>query len=190
MSEFKDIATVWKNQSAIVTSNPEELMKKAKQIKKTIKREYIWTQVILFITVVVLIFFFVTVSAYNFNQSLLGATLMVFAMLTRIILEYCSQIKLKKLDSTLTLKKYADKAALFYNRRKKVHFIYTPIVLISYAAGFILLLPYFEKALSKGFYTYIWISAIVLLFVFSFFIYKQAQKELSILKFLKSIDKE
>ena len=70
----------------------------------------------------------------------------------------------------------------YYKRRIKTHYIITPIILIFYIVGFVILLPFFRESLSSGFYTYIKVSAIVLLFGLGFLIKKQVQKELNILK--------
>ncbi len=188
MDEFENIESIWNKQQEKEMIPAEVLIKKAKKITKEIRIKHQWTQAILLVTVSVLIVFFIKVTAYNFTQSFLGAFLMVSSLLARISLEYISERRFKKLDVTVIFQNYVAKMEKFYYWRKRVHSIYTPLILITYATGFILLLPYFKKGLSEGFYTYVWISGIVLLFIFSYFIYKQIQQELSNLNFLKNLN--
>ncbi|MGB5554449.1 MAG: hypothetical protein WBM83_07310, partial [Flavobacteriaceae bacterium] len=134
----------------------------------------------------VLIAFFFYVSAYNFQTVTLGLLLMIGALALRIGIEIMSLKTINKFDFTKDTANFKKQMLAYYNRRRKVHFIITPIIIFAYCVGFVLLLPSFKASLSVGFYTYIIVSSLVLLIVLGAFIAKKIMKELSVLKELNS----
>ncbi|NAS31573.1 hypothetical protein GTQ40_11365 [Flavobacteriaceae bacterium R38] len=190
MNEFNEILEIWENQPNQNASKAGEVIKEAKRIKERIKRNHFWTKLILTITVMILITFFISVSVHNFNQSFTGAFIMVSVLLIRIFLEYLSWNKYRKLDDTRSLNMYTKQASSFYKWRKKIHILCTPLIFLLYVFGFILLMPFFKNGLSEGFYTYVKVSSIVIFIVLSVFILKQVKKELETLKFLEELFKD
>ncbi|NER14949.1 hypothetical protein GWK08_15945 [Leptobacterium flavescens] len=190
MKTFEEIESLWNQQGGGKAQAPEEFIEKARKVKKKVIREHLWTQAILAVTVLVLVVFFVSVSVANFNQSLLGASLMAGTLVIRILMEAVSKARFAKLDETENFRSYTSKAVTFYNWRKKVHFVATPVLIGLYATGFILLLPYFKKGVSTGFYNYIIFSGIAFLVFFCILIYRQIRKELEMLKYLKGSEGE
>ena len=190
MEEFNNIKSVWEKQSSKNIASPETLIKKAEHLKKTIRNNHTWTQIILSLTMIVLIVFFISVTAFKYQQSLIGATLMVFSLAIRMLLEFRSKNIFLKLDSSKNSQVYVDLVTRFYQKRKKIHYFYTPIIFASYITGFLLLLPYFKKGLSEAFYLYVVISGFIIFTVLIVLVYKQIKEELKKLTYLKGIFKK
>ena len=109
-------------------------------------------------------------------------------LVLRIILEINSAHKFRKIKPDLSLIIYSKKIKEFYEWRKKIHLILTPIIYISYFAGFTMLLPTFKTNLSYGFFIYCLISGYGFFIIFGYFIIRQIKKELKLIEFLKEIN--
>ena len=180
MKTFDDLKSQWQEQSL-----PETPKEGAKAVLKKIdflQRKQRIANVVLLTTAFILIGFFIYIKAYRNMVVAVGLVLMIVTLLIRVSIEYFSIKKLKQLDVTKDAITFKTDMIAYYNARIKTHYIATPIIIFIYAVGFYLLLPSFKQSLSKGFYTYIWVSAIVLLVVLGFFIAREIRKELSILK--------
>ncbi|WP_298899876.1 hypothetical protein [uncultured Psychroserpens sp.] len=180
MTTFEDLKSQWKNQPQqdIPSDGSESILKKLGGIK----RKQIITNVILGATVLILIVFFTYIKAYNSGLISFALSLMIGSLLVRIGIEYFSIKKLKAIDITVSASVFSKNMVSYYKKRIRIHYIATPIIILAYCIGFVLMLPSFEKHLSSGFYTYIVFSSIIILVVMVFFIGKQIKKELSILK--------
>lgn len=184
MTAFEDLKSDWGNQS-----EPEIPNEGAKQILKKIafinKKQRIMN-VVLAATGLVLIAFFFYISAYKFQSVMIGLLLMIGALAIRIGLELLSIQTLKKIDVSTSAEKFKQQMIQYYKGRTKVHFVLTPLIIITYVVGFLMLLPSFEANLSNSFYTYICASSMALLLIIGFYIATQIRKELHILKGLTS----
>jgi len=116
---------------------------------------------------------------------MIGLLCMIGALILRIGVEFSSIRTLKDMNVTLTTEKFKQQMIRYYSRRTKVHFILTPIVILMYCIGFVMLLPEFKQNLSSGFYKYIVVSSIVILLILGLFIIRKVKKELLVLKELK-----
>ena len=76
------------------------------------------------------------------------------------------------------MKTYVSELNRFYEGRKYLHFIVTPVLFVSYIFGFSMLLPLFEKEFSYGFYNYILFSSGIVFLVLAVFIGFHIYKEL------------
>ncbi|MEM5565593.1 hypothetical protein WNY78_10780 [Psychroserpens sp. AS72] len=180
MTTFEELKSDWDNQPK---QNPprggsELIVQKINGLKR---KQWI-TNIVLLITVLILIGFFFYVEAYNNTTVTFALFLMVSSLLVRIIIEYFSIKKLQEIDVTVNSSVFNDNIIAYYKKRIRTHYIITPIIIILYSLGFILLLPSFKKYLSEGFYTYIIFSAIIILIIMVLFFRKQIKKELSIVK--------
>lgn len=180
MKTFDDLKSQWKVQPLPETPNDgsKEVLKKIDFLKS---KQRITNSVLLG-TALVLICFFFYIEAYNYMVITVGLLLMIGTLLIRIAIEYFSIRNLKKLNVTKDAITFKADMVAYYKTRLKTHYIATPIIIFFYGAGFYLLLPSFKQSLSKGFYTYIWVSAIVLLFILGFFIAIEIRKELKNIK--------
>lgn len=93
---------------------------------------------------------------------------------------------LNNLNVSTTVENFKIRMINYYKTRVNTHLIWTPIIILLYSIGFILLLPAFKANLSSGFYNYIIVSALVMLLLLGMLIFTQIRKELAILRELKS----
>lgn len=184
MKSFDEIQSQWNSQkSQVPPENGHELI-----IRKvnTIKKKQKLTNVILTITVLVLITFFIYITAYNNLLVTASLLLMILSLATRIAFEIRSIKMLNNLNVNNTVENFKKSMINYYKTRVQTHLIWTPLITVLYSTGFILLLPSFKANLSTGFYNYIIVSSILVLVFLGALIFTQIKKELSILKELKS----
>jgi len=183
MTTFEDLKSQWENQPE--QNTPSKGSELIVQKMNNIKRKQGISNIVLLVTVLILVAFFIYIEAYNNTTVTLALLLMISSLLVRIIIEFFSIRKLKTIDITKSSTDFKTNIVAYYKNRIITHYIMTPVIILLYSIGFIILLPFFKKYLSEGFYTYILVSAIVVLFVMVFFIRKQIKKELLILKGLR-----
>lgn len=183
MTAFEDLKSQWgnQNQSEIPSDGAKKILEKI----TFVRRKQRITNMVLGATSIVLIAFFFYVSAYKFQPVMIGLLLMIGALIWRIGIEFSSLQTLRNIDVSTTFEKFKQQMIRYYSARTKVHFIATPIIILMYCLGFIMLLPAFKENLSSGFYNYILISSIVLILVLCLFIAREVKKELTILKELQ-----
>ena len=180
--EFKDIQNTWQQQSG-KTTVPD--FKPAQQKLKKIRIGQRITQLILGITGIVLIVFFFYISAYKYNGTLLGMSLLISVIVIRVFIEIKSQQQLKKINRLLSLEDFKAQLITYYEKRKKLAFTIIPLLLVIYNIGVGIMMYYFYQYLSRGFFYYVLISYLVSFVVLFYFIRKQVLNELSILKNLQ-----
>ncbi|GAB5473235.1 MAG: hypothetical protein Mars2KO_13340 [Maribacter sp.] len=183
MKTFKDLQTQWKNQEEVQV--PENGAERIMTTLTDIKRKQRLTNGILLTTAVVLICFFFYVSAFKFQTVLIGLLLMIGSLFFRIVLELLSLKKLRSMDPLNRAVEYKRQMIRYYDRRRIIHLVITPLIILTYCVGFWLLLPAFKSSLSAGFYQYIVWSSVVVLLILGFFIGRQIQEELKVLRGLK-----
>ena len=184
MTAFENLKSQWENQPQLEAPNngPKSIMDKMASIKK--KQQI--TNGVLSVVLIVLIVFFFYISAYKVKTVMVGLLLMIGVLAIRIIMEVFSVRAMKKIDVSIDNTMFGQHMIKYHKKRVKVHFIATPLIIIVYCIGFVMLLPSFKATLSAGFYNYIVVSSIVLVVVFGIFIVKQIKKELLILDELKT----
>jgi hypothetical protein len=183
MNSFEELESNWKNQPEILAT--EKGFQEVLNGLRKIKNKQRITNVVLGITAIILVVFFFYISGYGNQQVILGISLMVGSLLVRILLEVLSIRKLKKMNSVVHSMDFRKDLIGYYKGRKSVHFVWTPLLILTYVTGFLILLPLFKANLSSGFYTYIIVSSMVLLIVLSIFIVKQIRTEMNNLKRLQ-----
>ncbi len=183
MKAFENLKSQWENQSApgIPSNGVEQISEKM----KTLRRKQWLTTVTLSMTVLILVAFFFFISAYKVPVVTLGLLLMISPLAVRIALEIFSIKAIENMDVSTNTSKFKAKIVGYYRNRIKIHFIATPFILALYITGFVLLLPSFKANLSHGFYTYIQVSSVIVLFVLGGLIANTIKKELSALKQLR-----
>jgi len=189
MATFDDLQNAWNQQTdSRIDLSAQELINKAEKNTRTIKANHWWTIGILTFTSALLLWFFIAVAGSEINQPFIGFSLMILSLLLRVLIEYISFRKFKKIGTHVSHNTYTAKVTGFYKWRLTVHYFCTPLFFIAYIIGFVLLLPAFKQTLSYGFYLYIIFSGSAFFLVFSWFIYKQIKQEIAQLDFLKRID--
>lgn len=189
MNAFNELQQAWNQQHTTTPApSPEALLKKARKHTRLIKLKHLWTMVILGLLVVLLTAYFGYAADFVVSRASAGLLCMISSIVLRVVLEYASYTSFSRIDAGSSFKEYTAQITRFYARRKLIHYFFTPIILLVYILGFILLLPFFKRDLSAGFYTYVVISGIVVLAFFAWFIFKQVKKEMRLLAFLKAIE--
>ncbi|MEL1253094.1 hypothetical protein AAEO57_04865 [Flavobacterium sp. DGU38] len=188
MKTFEELQNIWDHQTeSDIKPTVTEIIKKAEAHTKKIKRSHFWTKVILSLTSLILISYFIWVGAYRQTLFGFGLCIMITMLLVRIALEWRSAKKLENLKTDVNLIEYSKLAHQFYEWRKKIHYIFTPVIYLAYVVGFTLLLPVFKDNFSRGFYLYILSSGYVFLLIFALLMIRIIKKEIKILNFLKNI---
>ncbi|MFL0352928.1 hypothetical protein [Xanthomarina sp. GH4-25] len=184
MTEFKDLKSKWEQQPQVETpkNGSKDIFKKINFLKK---KQRI-TNFVLLVTVLILIGFSFYIDAYNNVLVSFALFLMIGSLMIRVIIEHLSIKKLNQLDVTTNVTTFNTLMATYYKKRIKTHYIATPIILILYIIGFVILLPFFKENLSYGFYMYIIISSMCIFLILIVFIGKQIKKELTSLKQIKN----
>ncbi|WP_340203449.1 hypothetical protein [Ascidiimonas sp. W6] len=187
MTDFKNIENIWQQQESVAALDKTELLHKAKKMTKEMKREHFWTQLILLISCIVIIWFFFYISAWKSNRTSIALSIMGAVLLVRLILELLSMRRFKAIKITQDFEHHHQERAIFYKWRRKIHFVFTPLLLLLYIISFISMMPLFKENLSSGFYLYIQISGVFVFFGIGLIIVNQVKRELKILKFLQSV---
>ncbi|MDT0648264.1 hypothetical protein RM545_16345 [Zunongwangia sp. F260] len=183
MNNFSDIKKQWQRRE--VSLEPETGVKDIIKKSKYLQKKQRIGQVVLSVTVAILVLFFFYISAYKNSEVFHGLGIMIGSLVIRICLEYFSRTKLKKLPSYRNMNYYNQQLISYYQNRKYLHSLITPLLFAAYVAGFLMLLPSFKEGLSPGFYTYILFSSGFVFLFLAVFIAIQIREELRILKDLK-----
>ena len=182
MNEFDDMVSGWKKQPVPTPKNSANAVAGiAKKRVKSSRQKHMATILVLGITLAVLVAFALYTKG-NSSHFAKGIQLMIGALCIRIGVEWLSVMLLNKLDVTKGTTVYLKMLTSFYNTRRKIHGAFTYIIFGLYVAGFCMMLPIFKETLSKGFFTYIWISSIVIFVVLTLFIRKKVIQELGQLR--------
>lgn len=188
MKTFENLQDIWNAQSiSNHKKNTAELIVMAEEHSKKIQLNHIGTLVIIGITTLILITYFIWIGSYSFSFFTLGLALMISSMLIRILIEGISVSKFESMNTELPLVEYCKKATAFYEWRKKIHYVVTPIIYMIYLLGFSLLIPTFKTEFSTPFFIYLVVSGYGFLIGFTFFLRKKLKNEMEILAFLKNI---
>ena len=189
MTDFNDIQQLWDQQdlSARAPLHPQEIIRLAERNTRAVKAKHRWTIGILLMTVLFLIVYFVTYTDFTINRFFAGLSLMIIALVVRLAVEWVSYTNFQRIDIRSDLKTYSERVAKFYTGRKKIHFIVTPLMVLTYIIGFILLLPIFRQIFSYGFYLYIVISGTIFFIGFVAFVVKGIKKERALLMALRKV---
>lgn len=188
MNEFDELQEIWNSQlSSKTAAQAEDIIQKTEVNLKSIKRRYIGTTIILAVTVSVLVAYFFWISFYQWSLFTAGLGLMIGMLSWRIALELISMKRFSKIKPNDSFLEYSERIIAYYIWRKKVHFVCTPIIYLSYMIGFVLLLPAFKSNMSVGMFWYCVISGFVFLIGFGFFLIYLTRKEIKILNYLKEI---
>lgn len=188
MKRFEKLQDIWDLQIQSNTKPAaDDIIKKSVSNTNKIIQNHFWTKVILSITSLILVCFYVWVGAYKQMLFSFGLSLMITMLLFRLVLEWISQKKLQNIKTDVALIEYSKQAHYYYQWRKKIHYIFTPIIYTTYIVGFTLLLPVFKENMSSGFYLYIVCSGFSFLIIFGLLMIRIIKKEIQLLHFLKSI---
>jgi hypothetical protein len=187
METFDALQDIWNQQTGQNTPVlPDEIIAKATVQTKKMATIHLSTMLILGVTLLCLIGYFFKINFQELGLPFLGILLMILSLFSRIILEFISFKRFKKVDILSDFDSYTQEIMRFYAFRKTIQFIATPLSICGYLVGFLLLLPAFKQTLSPNFYLYILISGALFFVFITWIIIRQVKQELSILDFLKN----
>jgi hypothetical protein len=188
MTAFNEMQQIWNRQPACAaTPQPEAVIKAAQKNTRAIRANHLVTMALLSVTMLVLVVYFFLYTDFSFSRFFTGLLLMAGSMLLRVAAEYLSFRRFRRIDIRSDFVTYTKHITEFYSRRKKIHFYLTPLILLLYFTGFVILLPVFRQVLSPGFYLYILISGALFCGFFVWFITRHIKKEMRLLDFLKEM---
>lgn len=187
MTDFNELESIWRQQSTVAKTDATALMNKAILQQKQLQFRQRSTIVILFVTVLVLGWYFLFYLPINNTTIRLSAVLMIGSLALRILAELLSHRQLRHVDLLQPLKQYVEQFTRFYKWRQWIHFLLTPFVMVCYSLGFISMLPLFKENMSQGWYLYILISGSIFLLGFSVFLFWNTRREMRILRSMKEI---
>jgi hypothetical protein len=187
MEKFEALQDIWNQQKVQNTPIlPADIIAKATVQTKKMATIHLSTMLILGVTLLCLFGFFLSLNFQDLSLPFVGISLMILSLFSRIILEFISFKRFKKVDILSDFDSYTQEITRFYAFRKTIQFIVTPLSIGCYLIGFLLLLPAFKQTISHGFYLYILISGSLFLIFITLIIIRQVKQELSILDFLKN----
>ncbi len=168
----------------------EDIEKKIKTKERENYFFYYGTIIILSITLIGIVLFFIYVAPVQEIMSKIGAWLMIVGLLFRIIIEIMSISKakrIKKIDNTLDNLENLEK---FHRFRKIIHNIISPIILTAYTIGFFIITPEFSKYIEFWYLTLYCISYFVAGIIIFSVIRKSVKKEMKKIDEILSLKKE
>ncbi len=188
MNDFNQMQEIWDSQKVAKPQyTVNELINRSKKQTQKLKLNHYTTITIISLTSFILLFYFIWTRSYQFNSLTVGLTLMIVMLVIRIVLEIDSAKKLRNIKPNLSLMNYSIAVKRFYEWRKKIHYVFTPIIYITYFIGFTMLLPTFKVNFSNWFFIYCLVTGYGFFIVFGIFLLIQIKKEIRLIEFLKSI---
>lgn len=192
MTSFDTIQDLWnlQNKPNITSSKPEELIELVEKGLRKIKTRQYWTIGILAISVAILAWYIRCFTGMKATWFHTGILFMFLSLLLRLLIESWSLVSMYRIDIRNDFLTYTGHISNFYKSRKKIHYVATPMILVFYIAGFMLLLPVFKSSFSTAFFVYIVISGGGFLVFFTFLMIKEIKKEIKMLDRLREIDNQ
>lgn len=169
---------------------PEEGIRGIQSRLASLTRDSRGTTWVLLATTAGIIGFFSYLGAFASREVVLALVLMAGSLVFRIALEVYGRRRLGRMDPTLPSSEFQDRLHRYYAHRRWVHVVATPVVLILYGLGFVILLPDFRQSLSPGFYTYILISGAAFALGLFWLILSQVRREFRMLRELRPVPSE
>lgn len=186
MTDFAHIQALWNQQPAPAQPQAARaIITRAETNSKQLLAFHYGTMMTLSVTALVLVGYFWIYGTTTNPAVLWGGLLMIAALLLRIGVEYGSYRRFAAIDPGTDLRACLAQTRSFHRLRQQIQFVMTPLSVGSYVGGFVLLLPYVEAGVSKGFYQYIIVSGIFFLLVLCVIIYRQIRNEMRLLAQLK-----
>ncbi len=146
-NEFEELQRKWQKNKQNIKKNPEAIDKMLITIaakKKSNIRFHYGNISILFIIVLGVASFFYYVAPVKEIASRIGVFLMIGSLFLRILIEYLSILKSKKIDVVDNVLKTTNNTLDFYTFRKKIHGPVTLTIIALYTIGFYLITPEFS----------------------------------------------
>jgi FtsH-binding integral membrane protein len=183
MEEFNDLIQHWKKgYQQKDAHDTQEIIKMAKQKKKQSMESHIYTIVILSLTLIVLILFFIYLAPMQDGISHIGIGLMTGGLVLRVFVEIMSIQKMSMMESDQNSKAHTNRMVRFYTYRNRIHGPLTYSILACYFIGFFLLVPEFSRYFSSMWMILMVGSFILIMGILVYIINKSTKEELEVLR--------
>ncbi|GGX14651.1 hypothetical protein [Aquimarina muelleri] len=146
-NEFEELQRKWQKNKQNIKNNPEATNKMLATItakKKSNIRFHYGNISILSIVVLGVAAFFYYVAPVKEIASRIGVFLMIGSLFLRILIEYISILKSKKIDIIDSVLKTTNNTLTFYTFRKRIHGPVTVTIIALYTIGFYMITPEFS----------------------------------------------
>ncbi|MBK6264942.1 hypothetical protein JKA74_07830 [Marivirga sp. S37H4] len=163
-------------------SGIEEIIQLAQKKKRESIMSHYGTIIVLSITFIGLVLFFKYIAPFNELLSHIGMLFMLGGLLVRILAEVFSLMKGFSLPPDMTTEQHIRKMMEFHHLRKKIHGVFTIIILVLYVIGFYLLTPEFSLHIEQKWMILMHISFVFVAVGLYFLIRKSIKDELATLK--------
>lgn len=159
------------------TLQADQILSLAKSALKKLKKDQYWTIGILSTTLLVLAFFFYEIGQFGDWKLITGLSLMFGSLGIRVFLELWSRLQLRQLQPHQATAVFVEKVRRYYENRKRIQFVWTPIIYLTYGIGLSFFLIAIQPHLSFAFFVYCLITGIGFWLGFIWVIRKSYQKE-------------
>lgn len=140
---------IWKaDRQHSTTDSVAALLDKVKENQQKSEQFHIATIIILTITLVTLVAFFIFVAPFQDSLSRVGCTLMLASLAIRIGFEIASLSRARRMDASLASREANLRNIRFHAMRKLIHGPVMMSALIAYTVGFFMLTPEFAEYFS------------------------------------------
>ncbi|WAC01391.1 hypothetical protein N7U66_15210 [Lacinutrix neustonica] len=184
-SDFKELQNKWESSKKsldLSATNFERFYAKIKRKEKENYFFYYGTIIILSITLIVISLFFYYVAPVKEVLSRLGAGVMIFGLVFRILIEIISIYKAKKISNLDNTLKTAENTLHFHEFRKTIHKVIAPVIIGFYTIGFYMITPEFSIHMESWNIVLIDVSYVVIAIILFIIIRKGVKKEMQKLK--------
>ncbi|MCS5491389.1 hypothetical protein [Algoriphagus limi] len=191
METFDEIQAIYDSQIRNPTQkSADEILSSAKLYLKKLKRDQYFVIGILTLTLTALIFFFYRIGQFGDWKLISGLGMMIGSLVLRVLLEFWSKIGLKRLHTFLSTQDFLDSVKRYYQSRKQIQKVFTPIIYLIYGIGIVLFLIAIQPFLSPIFFAYCVITGLGFWFGFIWVIRKSYRKERDLIEQLSKIGEE
>ncbi|GAA4274843.1 hypothetical protein U6A24_12005 [Aquimarina gracilis] len=144
---FEDLQRKWQKNKEELKNDPKsttEMLSAIKAKKKSSVEFQYGNIIVLTITLFVISAFFYYVAPVKQVLSRIGVGMMIGGLLLRIIIEFISVTRSKKIDIVDNVLSTTENTISYYNFRKKIHGPITIIIIGLYSIGFFMITPEFS----------------------------------------------
>lgn len=174
MKTFEELQNAWNNNDQEIDES--FLNQLPDNIKKINAKKRI-TMLVLGMTAIILLIYLLWIGKDAPLLFIAGLGIMITSLLIRIVLEQLSIHKLSKIPKDHSFYAHQDLLKSYYTSRLALHQWITPLILIVYWIGFVMLLPTLKENLNTFWFHYVWISSIPIAIVMVLFIAFHIRKE-------------
>lgn len=182
MNSFEELENTWSNQKHNSPKiSPDQVIERANKDSEQVLRNFRITMIILGLTCVGLLVFMLVNKTYTHPLLFTCNSAMIVLLLIRTGLEWYSHERLKKVSFASSVNEQVSMTEQFYSWRKRINFIASPLIFLTYWGVFYYLTPLFKIHLSSGMFSYVMFSGVVLFLGLGWIISKDIKKEMEVL---------